>query len=44
VSSEGVATLQAAYDAKRQDIPTVMAAFDDEIEWTSPDNLPFGVS
>jgi ketosteroid isomerase-like protein len=43
VSSEGVATLRAAYDAfKRQDIPTVMAALDDEIEWTSPDNLPFG--
>jgi uncharacterized protein len=43
VSSEGVERLRAAYDAfKRQDIPTVMAAFDGEIEWTVPDNIPFG--
>lgn len=43
MSSEDVERLRAAYDAfKRQDIPTVMTAFDEEIEWTLPDNLPFG--
>lgn len=43
MSREGVATLRAAYDAfKRQDVPAVMAAFDERIEWISPDTLPFG--
>lgn len=43
MSGEGVDRLQAAYEAfKSQDIPTVMAAFDEQIEWTTPDNIPFG--
>lgn len=41
--SEGVDRLRAAYEAfARQDIETVMAAFDQEIEWHAPDVLPFG--
>lgn len=43
MSSEGVATLRGAYDAfKRQDIAAVMAAFDENIEWSVPETLPFG--
>jgi len=43
VSAEGVERLREAYDAfKRQDIPAVMAAFDEQIEWNSPANLPMG--
>jgi uncharacterized protein len=43
MSSEDVATIRGAYEAfGQQDIPAVMAAFDEEIEWVSPDTLPFG--
>jgi uncharacterized protein len=41
--SEGVERLKAAYEAfKHQDIATVMAAFDPDIEWVAPETLPFG--
>jgi ketosteroid isomerase-like protein len=41
--SDGLDRLKAAYEAfKTQDIPTLMAAFDEDIEWTCPDALPFG--
>jgi ketosteroid isomerase-like protein len=43
VASDGVERLRAAYEAfKSQDIPTVMAAFDEQIEWVVPDSIPFG--
>ena len=38
-----VDTLRAGYEAfGRGDIPTVLAIFDDTIEWYSPDELPGG--
>lgn len=43
VSSADVQTLRDAYAAfARQDIPGVMAAFHEDIEWESPDSIPFG--
>lgn len=43
MSSDNVAAIRAAYEAfARQDIAAVMAAFDEDIEWVSPDILPFG--
>ena len=43
MSSNDVQTLQAAYDAfAKQDIPAVMATFQDDIEWELPDSIPFG--
>ena len=43
MSSIHVQTLRDAYAAfARQDIPSVMAAFNDDIEWESPDSIPFG--
>jgi ketosteroid isomerase-like protein len=43
VSAENVQVLRNAYDAfARQDLPSVMAAFDEDIEWTTPDSVPFG--
>jgi ketosteroid isomerase-like protein len=43
VASDDVERLQGAYEAfNNQDIPTVMAAFDEQIEWVSPDSVPFG--
>jgi ketosteroid isomerase-like protein len=40
---DNVQTLRNAYDAfARGDVATVMAAFDESIEWTVPDVLPFG--
>jgi ketosteroid isomerase-like protein len=45
VSNENIQTLRGAYEAfARQDVPTVMAAFHDDIEWDSPDSIPFGGS
>jgi ketosteroid isomerase-like protein len=45
VSSDDVRTLRDAYEAfARQDVPTVMAAFHEDIEWDSPDSTPFGGS
>jgi len=43
VSAEDVQVLRSAYDGfAREDIPAVMAAFDDATEWRGPDSLPFG--
>ena len=43
MSAENVTVLRDAYGAfARQDIPAVMAAFDESIEWHAPDSLPFG--
>jgi ketosteroid isomerase-like protein len=43
MSAEDVTVLRDAYGAfARQDIPGVMAAFDENIEWRTPDSLPFG--
>jgi uncharacterized protein len=43
VSAENMQVLRSAYDAfARQDVPTVMAAFDEGIEWRVPESLPFG--
>jgi len=43
MSAENVTVLRDAYGAfARQDIPAVMAAFDETIEWQAPDSLPFG--
>jgi len=43
VSADDVQVLRSAYDAfARQDLPAVMEAFDDAIEWRGPDSLPFG--
>lgn len=45
MSSDHVETLRDAYDAfARQDVPTVMAAFHEDIEWETPDSIPFGGS
>lgn len=41
--STNVQTLSDAYAAfARQDVPAVMAAFQEDIEWESPDSIPFG--
>lgn len=43
MSSSDVETLRSAYEAfARQDMATVMGAFQEDIEWISPDSLPFG--
>jgi uncharacterized protein len=43
MSAENVTVLRDAYGAfARQDIPGVMAAFDENIHWHTPDSLPFG--
>jgi ketosteroid isomerase-like protein len=43
VSSDNVHALRSAYDAfARQDIPAVMAAFHEDIEWQGPDSVPWG--
>jgi ketosteroid isomerase-like protein len=43
VSSDDVQTLRDAYGAfARQDIPSVMAAFHEDIEWQGPDSVPWG--
>jgi uncharacterized protein len=45
VSSENVQILRDAYDAfARQDVGSVMAAFHEDIEWDTPDSIPFGGS
>jgi ketosteroid isomerase-like protein len=43
MSQQDVDTIKGAYDAfARQDIPGVMEAFDDAIEWDVPDSVPWG--
>lgn len=43
MSAENVQRLREGYAAfARQDLQAVLAAFDEEIEWTVPDSLPFG--
>jgi ketosteroid isomerase-like protein len=43
MSADNVQVLRDAYDAfARQDIPSVLQAFDEDISWTTPDSLPFG--
>jgi ketosteroid isomerase-like protein len=43
MSAENVQVLRDGYAAfARQDIPAVMAAFDETIEWNVPDSLPIG--
>ena len=43
MSAENVHVLRGAYEAfARQDVPAVMATFDESIEWSAPDSLPFG--
>jgi ketosteroid isomerase-like protein len=45
VTSTQVQTLRDAYAAfARQDVPSVMAAFNEDIEWETPDSIPFGGS
>jgi hypothetical protein len=45
MSSANVQILRDAYNAfARQDVPSVMAAFHDDIEWDAPDSIPFGGS
>jgi ketosteroid isomerase-like protein len=43
MSADDVQVIRDAYAAfARQDIPGVLAAFDEDISWTTPDSLPFG--
>jgi ketosteroid isomerase-like protein len=43
MSAENVKVLEDAYGAfKRGDVPAVLAAFHEDIEWTVPDSIPFG--
>lgn len=43
MSSDDIQTLRGAYEAfARQDIPAVMAAFHEDIEWRGPDSVPWG--
>ena len=43
MSAENVQVLRDAYDAFASgDIPAVMAAFDESIEWHAPESVPFG--
>lgn len=43
MSSDNVQTLRSAYEAfARRDIPSVMAAFHEDIEWHEPDSVPWG--
>lgn len=43
LSAENVQVLRSAHEAfARQDVPAVMAAFDESIEWSAPESLPFG--
>ena len=43
MSQQDVDTIKSAYDAfARQDIPGVMEAFDDAIDWDVPDSVPWG--
>src|ERR1700733_9014363 len=43
MSEQDVQILRSAYEAfARQDVAAVMAAFDEQIEWTVPYVLPFG--
>jgi ketosteroid isomerase-like protein len=45
MSSDNVQILRDAYDAfARQDVEGVMAAFHQDIEWDTPDSIPFGGS
>ena len=40
---KNVQVLRSAYEAfARQDVPAAMAAFDESIEWSAPESLPFG--
>src|SRR5947209_5854143 len=44
-ADQNIAIVKSAYEAfGRQDIPAVLAAFDPNIEWYTPDELPFGGS
>lgn len=43
MSQQNVDVIRRAYEAfARQDIPAVLGAFDEHIEWTTPDSLPIG--
>ncbi len=43
MSQQDVDTIKGAYEAfARQDIPNVLAAFDESIEWHTPESLPYG--
>jgi ketosteroid isomerase-like protein len=43
MAADDVQVLRDAYAAfARQDIPAVLAAFDEDITWTTSDSLPFG--
>jgi ketosteroid isomerase-like protein len=43
MSADNVQVLRGAYAAfARQDMPSVLAAFDEDISWSTPDSLPFG--
>ena len=43
MSAENVQVLRDGYGAfARQDIAAVLAAFDEKIEWSTPDSIPFG--
>jgi hypothetical protein len=43
MSAENVQVIRDGYAAfARQDVPAVMAAFDENIEWNTPESLPFG--
>ncbi|MEA2252634.1 MAG: uncharacterized protein QOI62_761 [Solirubrobacteraceae bacterium] len=43
MSAQDVQTIREGYEAfARQDIPAVLAAFDPNITWETPDAMPFG--
>jgi uncharacterized protein len=43
MSAQDVETIRGGYEAfGRQDIPAVLAAFDPDITWRTPDSVPFG--
>jgi uncharacterized protein len=43
MSADNVQVLRAGYAAfARQDIPAVLAVFDEDISWTAPDSVPTG--
>ena len=43
MSADNVQVLREGYAAfARQDVPAVMAMFDENIEWSTPESLPFG--
>jgi ketosteroid isomerase-like protein len=43
MSESAVESVRGMYDAfKRGDVPAILAALDEDIEWSAPENLPHG--